>query len=44
VRVEPDPETYADRQAVSAFQAAAKHRLEKLVGLRAAVEIVAREK
>jgi len=41
VRVEPDPETYADRQAVSAFQAAAKHRLEKLVGLRAAVEIVA---
>ena len=41
VRVEPDPETYADRQAVTAFQAAAKHRLEKLVGLRAAVEIVA---
>ena len=40
LRVEPDAKTYADPEAVAAFRAEVRRKLEKVLGLRAAVEII----
>jgi phenylacetate-CoA ligase len=41
LRVEPDAETYAKANSVAAFRAEVESKLQKVLGLRTAVEIVA---